>query len=75
MSVQDDPVGLGRLSVDGMLDRRAGDDFLTFLATVIPHPELLLGAVLERPLVVQDELFPILGLQGNQLDFTHINFI
>ena len=31
-----------------------------------PHPELLLGAILERPPVVQDELRPVIGLQGNE---------
>lgn len=38
-------------------------------ATLVPHPELLLSAVLERPLVVQDELLAVFGLQGNEYDF------
>ena len=38
------------------------------LATFVPHPELLLGSILERPLVVQDELLPVFGLQRKKYD-------
>ena len=69
LSVQDDPVGLGILAIDGILDSFAGNHIIAFLATIIPHPELLLGTVLERPLIVQDELLPVLGMQGNEYDF------
>ena len=67
--VQDNPVGFGVLSIDGILDSFSGDYLFPFLTTIIQHPELLLGAILERPLVVQDELLPVFGLQRNEYDF------
>jgi hypothetical protein len=56
------------LPVDGILDGLAGNDIFAFLATLIPHPELLLGAIFERPLVIQNELIPVFGLQGDEND-------
>ena len=66
LTVQDNPVSLRILSVDGIFDSLSGDDLLAFLATFVPLPELLLGTILERPLVVPDELLPVIGLQGKE---------
>ncbi|MBR3064019.1 MAG: hypothetical protein IKG90_00015 [Bacteroidales bacterium] len=49
-------------------DGLARDDLFTLLATLVPHHKLLLGSVLERPLVVQDELLPVFWLQGKECD-------
>ncbi|MCR5548325.1 MAG: hypothetical protein K6F25_06200 [Bacteroidales bacterium] len=63
------PVSLGILLVNGILDGLAGDDLFALFATLVPHPKLLLGAILERPLVVLDELLLVIGLQGKENDF------
>ena len=69
LTVQNDPVGFGFLSVEGTLYRPARNYLFSFFTTLIPHPELLLGAILECPLIFQNELFPVFGLQGNEYDF------
>ena len=68
LTVKNDPIGLSILPVNGILDGLARDDLFTLLATLVPHPKLLLGSVLERPLVVQDELLPVFGLQRKKYD-------
>ena len=69
LAIQDNTVCFGIFPIDGILDGLSGDDLFPLLATFVPHPELLLGSILERPLVVQDELLPVFGLQGKEYDF------
>jgi hypothetical protein len=68
LSFKDNPICLGILPVNGFLDGLAGDDLLPLLATLVPHTELQLGSILEGPLVVQNELLPVFGLQGKEYD-------
>ena len=62
--IQKDAIGLS--VVDGLLDGVAGDDLIVFLEVVVTYPKLEGRAILERPLVVEDELILVVRLQRSQ---------
>ena len=62
--VQKDAISLA--VVDGLLDGGAGYDFVVFLEMVVTHPKFLRSAMLECPLVVEDELLLVVRLQWSQ---------
>ena len=61
-----DPVG--DTVVDAVLDGLAGNDLAVLFKVVIPLPEFLQRTVLERALVVEDELLPVIVREKGECD-------
>lgn len=66
LPVADDAVGLDAQCAQTGFGGFAGDDLTLAVQVIVSHSKLLQGAMPERPLVVQDELLPVGGFQGNQ---------
>lgn len=67
-TIKDDTIRFSVLAVDGVFNSSARNDFFAFLGPGVAQTKLLLCAVFERPLVVEDELLAVVGLQGHESD-------
>lgn len=68
LPVADNAVGFTVWHIQTGFDGLAGDDLALAVQMIVPHSKLLHGTIPEGSLVVQDELFPVGGLQGDQTE-------
>lgn len=66
LPVEENAVGFGVFAINGGLDGGTGNDFTVLFKMIVTETELLGGSVLERPLVVEDELLAVVGLQPRE---------
>ena len=62
LPVHDYAIGLAILPINGILDSFSGNNILSFFCSVFAHTKFYLGSISERPLIVLDELFPVIFL-------------
>lgn len=66
LPIQENAVRLGILPINGILNSLSGNNLLAFFCSVIAHTKFYLGSISERPLIVLNELFPVIFLQWKE---------
>ena len=73
ITIEENAVRFGVFAINRGFYGGTGNDFPFLFKMVVEKAELLSGTVLERPLVVEDELFAVVGLQWRE-GYIVVNF-
>ena len=68
-AIHDNAVGFVVRSVNASFDGRTGNDFAIAVDVIVPLAEFLQRAVLEGPLIIENELLAVIRSDGNKGNF------